>query len=408
MVDIVLVQCPNPVLETPTMYPNLGILYLVASLERANYKVHIADLRGEEANIDLIPDAPFIGFSATTGEIADAKKLARLAKQRNPSCKTIIGGAHASILYEDCSIRDFDCVVVGEGEYAILDILQGMQASQIVQSRITDLDDLPFPARHLVNSFSYTLMPGERYGEGVKATSVMFSRGCPQNCSFCANVHRAPVTYRSPENIRDEVKELISKHECRAFRVEDDNFTLNKKWMLSVCEVLAPLEVSFKCHSRGNLIDEESVVVLKEAGCVEVGIGLESADQAVLNKVDKGVRVHRCARTIQLLRKHGVGSKVYFVLHLPGESIESIGMNKDFMRATAPDKWTLSRLAPFPGSAIFGNPKAYGITWVDPDFSHYWNFWPHALIEYEDVSRTELDRRYHEFYAWLKEESWRQ
>ncbi len=97
---VVLVMPPNPVLETPTMYPNLGVLYLAAGLEQAGYKVQIADLRDKKADIDLIPEAPIIGFSATTGEISDAKQLAQLAKSREPKCTTVIGGAHASLLPE--------------------------------------------------------------------------------------------------------------------------------------------------------------------------------------------------------------------------------------------------------------------------------------------------------------------
>lgn len=385
------------------MYPNLGVLYLAAVLEQAGYKVQIADLRDKKADIDLIPEAPIIGFSATTGEISDVKQLAQLAKSRDPKCTTVIGGAHASLLPEDCD-QYFDYVVIGEGEFALADIEKGIFGKRTYMPRIKDLDSLPFPARHLANCFSETLIPGERYGHAEKATTVIFSRGCIWGkCSFCANMLKQPVIYRSPENIRDEIQELISKYNCRSFRVEDDNFTATPKWMIRVCEKLAPLRVKFKAHSRGNLITEDCIVALKEAGCIEMGTGLESADQRVLNKVNKGVRVEDSGKAIELLKKHGIISKVYFVMHLPLETEETIRLNKEFMEVYRPDKWTCSRFAPYPGSPVWQNPKAFGITWLDPDYAHYWNFFNSGLIEYEDTSREELDKRYQEFYRWLSE-----
>lgn len=385
------------------MYPNLGVLYVAASLEMAGYQVQIADLRDKTADIGLIPEAPIIGFSATTGEISDAKKLAQLAKSRDPKCITVIGGAHASLLPEDCE-QYFDYVVVGEGEFVIPSISRGISGKRIYMPRIDDLDSLPFPARHLANSFSETLMPGEKYGHSDRATTVIFSRGCIWGkCTFCANMLRQPVVYRSPENISHEIEQLISKYDCRSFRVEDDNFTANRRWMLAVCEKLAPLRVKFKAHSRGNLITEDCVVALKAAGCVELGTGLESADQRVLDKAKKGVRVDDYGRAIQLLRKHGISSKVYFVVHLPLETEQSIKLNKEFMKTYHPDRWTCSRFAPYPGSPVWQNPTAFGVTWIDPDYSHYWNFYDSALVEYEDTSRQELDKRYQEFYQWLIE-----
>lgn len=403
---VVLVMPPNPILDTPTMYPNLGVLYIAAMLEQAGHKVQIADLRDKKASIDLIPEAPIIGFSATTGEIEDAKKLAKLAKRRDPKCTTVIGGAHASLLPGDCS-EHFDQVVVGEGELVFAAMPKEfwrMFSKTVHADRITDLDSLPFPARHLANSFSETLIPGEKYGHGEKATTVIFSRGCIWGrCAYCANILHNPVVYRSPENIRNEVRELISKYDCRSFRVEDDNFTANSEWLVAVCEKLAPLKVTFKAHSRGNLFTEDSIEALKDAGCIEMGMGLESADQRVLDKVHKGIRVGDCGRAVQLLKKHGVTSKVYFVTHLPAETSETIELNQEFMKTYRPDKWTCSRFAPYPGSPIWRDPGAFGITWLDPDYSHYWNFYPSALVEYQETSREELDKRYKEFHRWLTE-----
>jgi radical SAM superfamily enzyme YgiQ (UPF0313 family) len=401
--DVTLVHCPNPVLDNPKMYFGLGILYVAAALEKAGYKVAIADLRDKGVNIDLdlIPKAKYIGFSFTTGESTDAKLLAQLVKARDRQCTTIAGGPHPTIMPQDC--QDFDIIVRGEGENFTLSPFK----RTVSMSRITNLDSVPFPARHLADCFSETLLPGERYGKGQKSTTVIFSRGCPFNCGYCSNILTKPVVYRSPENIAKEIEELISKYNCRSFRIEDDNFTAKKDWMLEVCKKLAPLKVTFKCHSRGELIDESSVLALKEAGCVEMGMGLETADETVLSIADKGTKPADCERAIQLLKKHGIATKVYFVVHLPGETDKTIELNKTFMKRAQPDKWTVSRFCPFPGCPMHDHPSAYGITWIDRDLSHYWNFWPNALVKYANTSIEKLNQRYHEFYDWLRREEWK-
>src|SRR3990170_2837616 len=176
MSKITLIHPSNRFLSSPTMYFSLGLLYIAAVLERAGHQVKISDLRGGG---HYIPKADFYGITATTSmEIIHAKQIARRLKRRDPESVTIIGGHHALYFPNEC-LKHFDVVVVGEGERAIIDVVEGGKRG-IIQGGITrDLDNVPFPARHLLPEnaiFSNALFEGEKYGNGPKATTILTSR----------------------------------------------------------------------------------------------------------------------------------------------------------------------------------------------------------------------------------------
>ena len=412
--DIVLVHCPNRPLRTPTMYFSLGILYLAACLERDGFKVAICDLRDKEVDINLIPEANCIGVSFTTGESADAKKIAMLAKKRDPYCVTAAGGAHPSLMPED--VEDyFDAVVMGEGENAISGIADGDFAGLARQPRIEDLDSIPFPAWHLVppdRLFSEALWFGEKYGQGPRATTVMASRGCPMNCHFCGQYMRLPVVFRSPENVAEEIRRLRDEYSVFHFRFEDDNMTLKKEWLFELCRLLKPLGCNFKGHSRSDLIDKESVAALKSCGFEELGLGVESADDRVLALANKKETREDHIKAVKVINNAGLRCRLYFVCSLPGQTWETIEINKRFMReigrgADDQIKWTCSIFSPYPGCEFYKNSAKYGIRILDKEFDHYWNFPDCNLIALDGIPKKELDSQYKHFYNWLRSDSWR-
>lgn len=412
MVKVTLVQPPNTILSEPTMYFPLSLLYLGAVLEKAGHKVQIADLRTAK-RIDVkrqVPKADFVGLTSTTGEILDAEKIARQVKRYyGEQAVTIVGGAHSSLMPETC-INHFDCVVVGEGERAILEIVEEGARGVVQCEPIKDLDTIPFPARHLVGekAFSKTLFPGSKYGLGEKATTLIGTRGCPFHCSFCGNIPQ-PVRFRSAENIAEEVREIKEKYDCHYLRFEDDNFTLNKKRLLEVCEALKPLRVHYKCHTRSHLLDEEMCRALVQSGCEEMGLGVETADDHVLEIVNKRETVEDHKRAIRLIKEAGMRAKAYFMVGLPGECNQTIEKNMEFIKETQIDRWTISLFTPYVGCDIQKNPEKYHIHIVDKDWSHYWNFPNYPIHELTDppASRHEILKRYKRFYDFMRSEKWK-
>ncbi|GAH20951.1 unnamed protein product, partial [marine sediment metagenome] len=383
--DFCLVQPPNPVLSDPTTRWPLGLAYLEAMLLRASAKVTLADLRDKEIDVGLIPDAPIVGITATTGEIISAKKIANLVKKRNPKTVTVVGGTHATYLPDDC-LGYFDLVVVGEAEYTVEAILKGEYAGPLITGKpVGDLDALPLPMRHPF-SFSETLFEGAGYGKGPKTTSIITSRGCPFSCAFCQEKPR-PVRFRSPKNVAEELKEIVDKWDCHHFRFEDDSFTLKPERVFEICHLLEPLRVHWRCHTRSDLFDREMARAMRLAGCDEVGFGVESADQHVLNIVNKKETLEEHIKAIRIAEDSGIKAKAFFMTGLPGETDEIVDLTRRFLERAQPSKVILSRFTPYPGSQIWANADKYNVAWIDPDFNHYWNFPESTTVTYLEPAR---------------------
>lgn len=386
------------------MYFPLGILYLAAVVKNAGLSVEIVDMRD---GIKPMPNAEFYGFSCTTPEITLAKKLAEQVEGQ-----TIVGGAHPSLLPQDCA--DFDYVVSGEGENAIVDILTGKVSKKespsrlIMANRIKDLDTIPYPAWDMIEGspFSEELFPGERYGKTGKGMTVIGARGCPYKCSFCANVYDAPIAYRSVANIMGELEEL-KKRGVEYIRFEDDNITIHPQFD-DLCLDIKKLGIHWKCHTRSKLMTKAKAEMMAWSGCEECGLGVESADDYVLSLNNKKEICADHIRAITILKKAGLRVKTYMIAGLPGETDKTLELNKEFFRVAKPDKWTLSTFTPYPGSDIYNHPEKYGVTIKDWDYSHWWNFvedgYVHSL---EGQTDKELWQRYKTLYHWLREESWR-
>lgn len=381
------------------MYSPLGILYLAASAQQAGFSVEIVDLRG---GVQSLPEARFYGFSCTTPEITEAKKLAKTVKGI-----TIVGGAHPSLLPDDCK-GHFDHIVRGEGEEVLPQILERGQDTGVLwfPDRIKDLDSIPFPAwDRLAHPFSDSLFPGERYGYGQRAMTIITSRGCPFSCSFCANIYRTPIIYRSVDNIAQELCELI-KRGVRHFRFEDDNFTLHPQFN-NLCVMLGGLNIHYKGHTRSNLLTEGQTWHLKQSGCEEFGLGIESADDKVLELNNKKETAKDHKKAIKILKKVGIRLKTYWMAGLPGETDETLEINKQFVIDTQPEKWTLSTFTPYPGSPIWKEPEKYGIKIIHYDWEKWWNFSNQFNHILEGQTQEEMWQRYLDFYEFLKGESWR-
>ena len=399
MLDLVLIALPNPALTNPTMYFPLGNLYLAAMAKMAGFSVQIVDMRAGE---QPLPNAEFYGFSCTTPEIKAAKRLATKVKGN-----TIVGGPHPTLLPDDC-LKTFDYVVRGEGEYALIDILKGNQHTQLVSAdRIMNLDLIPYPAWDLVeNPFSEELFPGERYGKGQKAMTLLGSRGCPFSCSFCGNAFRIPVIYRSVTNIVGELAILGSKG-VKYIRFEDDNFTNHPEFVNLMLE-LHKMNIKWKCHTRSQLVKPSQIAMMKWAGCEEIGLGVESADDRVLAVNNKKETKEEHVRAVKIIHQEGLRVKTYFIAGLPGETDETLRINQEFFREVKPDKWTLSTFTPYPGCDVFNSPEKYGITIVDTNFNHWWNFTEnHFVHKLNSESQGATWLRYKKFYSWLVKEEWK-
>ena len=393
--DVCFILLPNTILHHPKIQPPLGVLYLSAVMKRLGAKVRAVDWRDRVGILNL-PLAKHYLFSCTTPEMQEAIK-----QSDGLPGSSVVGGPHPTLMVNDC-IGHFDTIVVGEGEVACERILAG-QKGVINTGRLLDLDSLPLPDWDLIDCFSEELYPGEKYGKGQRAVTIITSRGCNYNCSFCGNCFRKPVVHRSVDNIMLEIDTLIDKYGVNHFRFVDDNFT-DRADIGALLREMASRDMHFRCHTRAklfNILTLGLAEMLYWAGCEEIAFGLESADREVLKLINKGEEPEDFEDAICIAQHIGLKTKVYLVMGLPGETEESVALTKHFMVANKPDKWTLNRFTPYPGCAIFNDPARFGVKILDWNYSHWWNFVDNSVLELEDASVEVLNKRYQDMYSWL-------
>lgn len=362
--DVCLINPPQTQLYQPLAYVPLGLAYIASMLEENGLSVVVNNLANADTNDPPIDDADIYGITCATSTY---QAVTKISKSLNSIGKrVVVGGIHPSIFPEH-TLRECRCdhVVVGDGEYSFLNVVLGRQSSPIVTGKpILDLDKLPFPARHLFDNVVDTSgIHGQPNNE--KATTMITSRGCPHNCSFCCKTPETTTPRsRSPQNIIDEIHQIVGDYGIEHIRFVDDAFTLSKKRIMNLCDLMRKeTDVTWICITRSDMLDTELLTSMKSAGCVEVHIGVESGSQRVLDLMNKRTTVETNFRAIQSIKNAGMLSKIYLMHGYPGETETDIAATKQFVIDAKPDKFTISQFTFIPGSAIWRTPPS----WFYPD-----------------------------------------
>jgi len=385
MKKVVLIIPPFPKLFDPTIFPPLGLLYIASVLEKNNFDVEICDLRD---NFDLIkiPKADVYGATGHTTEVKELRKIGKYLKGKG---LRIIGGVHATHLPGDF-VGYYDTILRGDGEITILDIINKGLTGIRQGETIKDIDAIPFPARHLLprnRVISKDALGGYGYSkDGPEATVLYTSRGCPFRCAFCSNIHQ-PIRFHSPEYVLSEIKHLMKTYSVSRFNIMDDHFTLNRFRLRRLADLLEPLKIGFKCMVRPDSLDDEMCMLLKRIGCIEVQMGVESADEKVLKLMNKPMDLEKIKEAIKRVKSYGIIAKVFLIAGLPGETWKSVEKTKQFIRDTQPDKCPATLFMPFPVCDIWKNPSKYGVKILTREYSKYFFRYPtESVIETKECS----------------------
>ena len=341
MIDVLLVNPTNAVDKygaAKEMAP-LGMLSIAAVLEDHGYSVRVTDLEFAREDVGAIIELErpaVVGIGGTSTSRFNAFEVAHTAKLVNPAIVTVYGGSHASFTAQDTleHVPAVDIVVRGEGEMAMLELLrcisaqgdlakvQGIsyrQAGGISHNdpmpRIRDLDALPTPARHLIDMSGYRLKLDLL---GTKAASVITSRGCPINCSFCSAsvMFGHLLTTRSAANVVDEMVYLLEHCGADGLKIFDSTFTLSRRHAEGICDEILRRGLAFpwECEIRVNTVDLPLLRKMKAAGCYLVDFGIESASERVLGRMHKGITLAQAEQVIEWTHSLGIAQKVFFTL----------------------------------------------------------------------------------------------
>lgn len=376
---IVLVILPSPWLISDRDMPNAGILYLASFLRSKGVDVAVADLCGLTEEQWRIPEGDIYGISSTTPQFASAVRVAKLLKSRQPEAKVVLGGPHPSA-EPDQSLKatGADCAVVGEGEHALFEIASNGITARIVNAGTLNSIDNPWPARNLIDSYSYQKMGTNAVvGPGSKEEYLLTSRGCPYHCGFCAQevVTQSKVRWRSMPDVARELKHLVSHYRVNRIYVYDDTFTLKYSRVKQFCDdaTLLRTEFDFDWHflSRADA-PIEMFNLAHKAGAKQVTFGTEHCNDAILKRIGKQVTGAQNKQGIENAKNSGLRVRSQLIVGLPGETDETVEELAQFIRESRADSMGVHIFVPLPGSPVWVNPKAFNFTFNRSDVYDYY------------------------------------
>ena len=357
---------PSKFLLNEYVYPSLGILYVAAAAREAGYDVSAFIPSIEELSNPI--DADVICVTGTTPQFDGMADIAAA----NQGKRLIAGGPHASADPQSLIDAGYDTVVIGEGEEAIVEALKG-RTGVFASSRIRQLDDLPMPARDLIpmDRYSYDL-------EGHRSTYIMANRGCSWKCGFCSKPwDKDKVTRRSVDSVIQEVLYLRDTLGFSGVMFFDDVFTMNIKWLEEFCSKIKHTGMFWRCFLRSDTASLKKLQMMKEAGCIEVGVGVESGSNKILKVINKGETIEANTMAREICRQVGIRFKTFFIIGLPGENYQTVQETKQWIINNQPDAYSLFIFVPLPGAPIYESIKRnsgeYDYFLDIDDFRHrYW------------------------------------
>jgi len=367
---ICLVSLPSPFLMDDKVFPPLGILYVAAALRNDGHNVYVHD-----GSIKDIPHmGGYYGISATTPQFPLAIKALKRIKSYDSWNYVVIGGPHATVDPDSCLEAGFDGVVIGDGEIAG-SIAFGLLTKRIECQSVKSWDKGRcyihhyLPARDLINIHDY------KYEiDGRPATTVMTSRGCPYSCAFCCKITKN-VQIFSARHVISELQELKDKYGYTAFMFFDDVFIINRERFMMIAMWMKENNIIWRGFARADLIVKGGpgmVREMKDSGCVEVGIGVESGSDRILSAVNKGENAETIKKAIRLLKSAGIRVKGFFIVGLPGEDFESLKETEEFLEEVELDDVDFSIFVPFKGSRIYKFKHEYDIHFDTLELKNLW------------------------------------
>jgi anaerobic magnesium-protoporphyrin IX monomethyl ester cyclase len=383
---VLLIRPPErylPHRQRPMAYLPIGLLQIAACLEQNGIPVDLIDgimpkdIRNEGENFfgatleDMRShiasrDFSIAGISAQfTFQWENARETARICKEIAPGSMVVVGGAHASVMFEQILQENpfIDVVVRGEGEIAFPELVKRVQQNKAIDDIpgiafrskgtiasnpnefIKDLDTLPLPAYHLVDmdrffelTKTYSTRTSYDFPGWERGVTVITSRGCPFSCVFCSIQLHMGSHFRahSPGYVIRHIEHLAKTYGTKYIHFEDDNISQDPKRFGEILDGIIEKKLPIRWDTpngvRADTFTMELLEKCRNSGCTHLIFGIESGVQNVLTKtIRKGVSLKRIEQTLGMARRAGVDSRAFFVIGMPGETKKDIIQTVNYM-----------------------------------------------------------------------------
>ncbi len=411
--------------KSTNMVPPLSLAYCAAIIEKAGIEVEILDavaLRWFPLQVlEWIKQRrhELVAVNCATPSISDDLTMAALIKRLLPESVVALLGPHVTIFAEDAlQASHVDVVVRGEPELTMAELTQALAQGKAIREisglsiqrdgvihhnldrpLISDLDSLPFPARHL--------LPMEKYQSafwGKKPfTTMLTSRGCFYGCSYCPYRigHGSEWRSRSPENVIAEMEQCVRLHGVREILFRDPLFTAEKERALRICKLMTAcgIHVDWRCETRADLMSEELVDAFAAAGCKGINFGVESGSDAILEGASrKRISRDRLRDIFRRCRRAGIETMAFFIIGLPGETAKTVRQTVELATQLGPDAAQFTAATPYPNTPYYEQLKEEGL--LKEDWSLYTSRAPvigTGELDPELLGRL-ISRAYRKFY----------
>ncbi|MDD5688015.1 MAG: radical SAM protein [Elusimicrobia bacterium] len=393
-------------------HTHFQILTVLESHFGNKLNLFLIDLRGikKEFAIYHIPECDAYLHSVYTLDYEEQLSIVHNLRERYPKAKHIAGGPHATMFQKEC-LKTYDSLIIGDGEnsiiQAITDIMNLKLNKIYKQTSSVNINLYPYPLRKYLPKSTIarkglmTLKNKKGY-ENLLGTTVIFSRGCPYNCYFCAmpqvKEYSPGIRYRTPQLIKSEIEYLKRDYGLKGISLLDEiGIPPNPKKAISYLEAIGKTGIIWRGQCRVDGITPELAKLARVSGCVTMCFGVESVSKKALNYINKKIDIKRAKESIKLLKQNDIECRIYMIIGLPGEPEDIVEQTWAFIKDTSPDIVYLSLLTIRPGTEIYNNPDKFGIKKINTD----WTKTMHMYGRYENEMPT-LTFEYKEHAPWGK------
>ena len=356
--------------------PVIDILTTAAVAEKKGIEVSVVDCPIEgisaEGVLSILSNKrpKILALRTSTPTFNWDLKIAEAIKRKYPAIDIVFFGPHASlfaskIIKNEC----VDIVAVGEFELTLADLaIKGKentkgiwfkQGDMLFESSesglVTNLEELPFPAWHLVPYHKYFL--GEFARFKTPSLTMLTSRGCPFNCGYCPY----PISqgnkwrFQSPKRVVDEIEYLVNQLGTKFILMRDAEFCLDGKRVEDICKGIKErnINVNWRCETRVDTLDTALIEKMADAGCTGINFGIESIDSDVLrNSGRKSYRLDDIKQIVNVCKDSGIDTYCFFIIGLPGDTKEKVMGTIKFAIELDPTMIQFTVATPYYGTPI--------------------------------------------------------
>lgn len=408
---------PKTPFFSPEKRPPLGLGTLISVTRNAGHKTFFVDNYLKQT--DFIEGGglqrnkiDYVAISANNAchrnTLNMITKLDSLRKTGLWKGKIIVGGPYASVSPDNIP-NCVDHIVQGEGETAILDIVDDESDEKIIRTaRLKDLDSLPLQPWDIFARLPYDRKCSFMDCENVFTMNT--SRGCPHECSFCSvcSIWGRVYTFQNADRIISEIEFLVENFKAKGIYFREDNFVVNRQRTIEFCEKLIAkkLNVSWACETRADtLCDEELVRLMSAAGCRGVYLGVESGSQRILDELDKNITVGQVETSVNLCKENNIKTYCSLLVGVPEETYEDYLLTKQLMKKLKPYSYCYNLYIAIPRSPLYNHILANSLyehmdiggllypPGYDVKVKYFFNLDSRNLVDHEFEKRTDFDKK---------------